>query len=84
MQNQFVNISGNNHIKVESGRLIVPDCPVIPYIEGDGIGPEIWKAASQVFDEAVKKAYSGKRKLQWLEVFAGEKAFNKFNCWLPD
>jgi isocitrate dehydrogenase len=70
-------------IKVENGRLIVPDNPVIPFIEGDGTGRDIWKASQRVFDAAVAKAYGGKRRIVWYEIFAGEKAFNRFNEWLP-
>jgi len=70
-------------IKVEAGRLIVPDNPVIPFIEGDGTGRDIWKASRRVFDAAVEKAYGGERRIVWYEIFAGEKAFNKFNEWLP-
>jgi len=70
-------------IKVEAGRLIVPDNPVIPFIEGDGTGRDIWKASCRVFDAAVEKAYGGKRRIVWYEIFAGEKAFNKFSEWLP-
>ncbi|MEO6724888.1 MAG: isocitrate dehydrogenase (NADP(+)) [Blastocatellia bacterium] len=68
---------------VEAGRLKVPDNPIIPYIEGDGIGRDIWKASQRVFDAAVEKAYGGQRRVVWYEVFAGEKAFTKFNEWLP-
>ncbi len=67
----------------KDGLLIVPDKPVIPFIEGDGIGPDIWKASVRVFDAAVKKAYEGKRKIAWTEVLAGEKAFNSTGEWLP-
>ena len=70
-------------IAFQNGKLIVPDNPVIPYIEGDGTGPDIWAAASRVIDEAVKKAYSGEKKIAWYEVYAGEKAFNKYGEWLP-
>src|SRR6266568_5633348 len=66
------------------GQLVVPDHPIIPYIEGDGTGPDIWRASVRVLDAAVHKAYSGKRKIAWMEVFAGEKSFTKFNSWLPD
>src|SRR3982751_6364731 len=65
-------------------RLNVPDSPVIPFIRGDGTGPDIWSASERVFDAAVKKAYGGKRKLVWFEVFAGEAAKNKCDNWLPD
>jgi isocitrate dehydrogenase len=70
-------------INVEAGRLKVPDNPIIPFIEGDGIGRDIWKASQRVFDAAVEKAYGGQRRVVWYEVFAGEKAFTKFNEWLP-
>lgn len=66
-----------------NGTLNVPDNPVIPFIEGDGIGPDIWKASVRVFDAAVKKAYNGKKKIEWMEVLAGEKAFNKTGEWMP-
>jgi isocitrate dehydrogenase len=65
-------------------QLTVPDCPIIPFIEGDGTGPDIWRASVRVFDAAVEKAYSGKRKIEWKEVLAGEKAFKQVNNWLPD
>ncbi len=73
----------NQKIKIENGKLIVPDNPIIPFIEGDGTGPDIWAAAVRVIDAAVKKAYNGKRKIEWKEVYAGEKAYNKFKDWLP-
>ncbi|MEK4386854.1 MAG: NADP-dependent isocitrate dehydrogenase [Solibacillus sp.] len=72
-----------NKIVVENGKLNVPNNPVIPFIEGDGIGPDIWAAASRVIDAAVEKAYNGEKKIEWLEVLAGEKAFNKTGEWLP-
>ena len=72
-----------NKIVVENGVLQVPDEPVIPFIEGDGTGPDIWAAASRVLDAAVEKAYDGKKKIAWKEVYAGEKAFNKTGEWLP-
>jgi len=71
-------------ITISNGKLQVPDHPVIPFIEGDGTGPDIWKASKFVLDSAVEKAYQGKRKIDWLEVYAGEKAFNKFQNWLPE
>jgi isocitrate dehydrogenase len=71
-------------IRIENGKLVVPDHPVIPFIRGDGTGPDIWRAAQHVFDAAVEKAYGGKRKIVWFEVFAGETAFNTFQTWLPD
>ncbi|MFJ7950289.1 NADP-dependent isocitrate dehydrogenase [Lysinibacillus sp. NPDC096418] len=72
-----------NKIVVENGVLNVPNNPVIPFIEGDGIGPDIWAAASRVIDAAVEKAYNGEKKIEWLEVLAGEKAFNQTGEWLP-
>ncbi len=71
-------------IRMINGKLEVPDNPVIPYIEGDGIGPDIWRASSRVLDAAVSKAYGGRRTIAWKEVYAGEKAHAKFNTWLPD
>ena len=70
-------------IKFENGRLVVPDIPVIPFIEGDGTGPDIWAASVRVFDAAVEKAYSGKRRIAWKEILAGEKAFKLNGEWLP-
>src|SRR5437870_7850496 len=66
------------------GHLDVPDRPIIPFIEGDGTGPDIWRASRTVFDAAVTKAYGGKRQIAWMEVYAGEKAFNRFKDWLPE
>lgn len=71
-------------ITIKNGKLNVPDHPVIPFIEGDGTGPDIWRASQMVFDAAVEKAYGGKRKIEWFEVYAGEKSFKKFNDWLPE
>ena len=71
-------------ISIHNGKLQVPDQPVVPFIRGDGTGPDIWAASERVFDAAVQKAYGGKRKLAWFEVFAGETAKNKFDDWLPD
>jgi isocitrate dehydrogenase len=81
-----------DRISIEDGVLRVPDHPVIPFIEGDGTGPDIWKASVRVFDAAVGKAYDGRRAISWFEVLAGEKAFNRFRdevedpakAWLPD
>ena len=70
-------------IKIENGKLIVPNNPILPFIEGDGIGPDIWRAAVRVFDAAVEKSYAGERKIEWLEVLGGEKAFNTTGSWLP-
>jgi isocitrate dehydrogenase len=71
-------------ISLTNGRLVVPDDPIIPFIEGDGTGPDIWRASVRVFDAAVEKAYGGKRRVEWLEVLAGEKSFTRLNTWLPD
>ncbi len=71
-------------ITMSSSGLKVPNRPIIPYIEGDGTGPDIWRAAQHVFDTAVKKAYKGDRQIEWFEVFAGEKSFKTWNDWLPE
>ena len=71
-------------IKIERNKIVVPSDPIIPYIEGDGIGVDIWPAAQNVFDSAVSKAYGDERKIEWKELFAGEKANKKTNSWLPD
>jgi isocitrate dehydrogenase len=71
-------------ISRQHGRLVVPDNPIIPFIEGDGTGPDIWRASVRVLDAAVRKAYDGKRSIAWMEVYAGEKSFKQFNNWLPD
>ena len=71
-------------ISIQNGKLCVPNNPTLPFIRGDGTGPDIWASSVRVFDAAVAKAYGGKRKIEWLEVFAGETAFQKFNNWLPD
>ena len=71
-------------ITIESGKLNVPDQPILPFIEGDGTGPDIWRASVRVLDAAVRKAYAGKRQIRWMEVYAGEKAYRLFSTWLPD
>jgi isocitrate dehydrogenase len=75
---------GGAKISIQNGKLQVPDNPILPFIEGDGTGRDIWRASVRVFDAAVEKAYGGKRKIHWMEVFAGEKAFHQFQTWLPD
>jgi isocitrate dehydrogenase len=75
---------GGEKITVANGKLHVPDQPIIPFIEGDGTGRDIWRASVRVFDAAVHKAYGGKRKIHWMEVFAGEKAYKSYDSWLPD
>jgi isocitrate dehydrogenase len=76
--------SGGEPITLRDGRLQVPDRPIVPFIEGDGTGPDIWRASQRVFDAAVEKAYGGKRRIAWTEVFAGEKSKQLFDTWLPD
>ncbi|MGE5610956.1 MAG: isocitrate/isopropylmalate family dehydrogenase, partial [Bacillota bacterium] len=71
-------------ISIAHGKLVVPDHPILPFIEGDGTGPDIWRASVRVFDAAVRKAYNGKRSIAWMEVFAGEKSYYRFGTWLPD
>jgi len=75
---------GGETITIQNGKLQVPDHPIIPFVEGDGTGRDIWRASVRVFDAAVKKAYKGQRQVHWMEVYAGEKAFKQFNSWLPD
>jgi isocitrate dehydrogenase len=75
---------GGEKITIANDKLRVPDHPIVPFIEGDGTGPDIWRASVRVFDAAVKKAYGGNRKIHWMEVFAGEKANKTYNTWLPD
>src|SRR5437764_7794806 len=70
-------------IQYSGGKFQIPDRPIIPYVEGDGTGRDIWRASQRVFDAAVEKAFGGKRKIAWLEVLAGEKAFNQTKEWLP-
>ena len=74
----------NQKISIQNGKLTVPDNPTIPFIEGDGTGVDIWPASQHVMDEAVRKAYGGKRSINWMEVLAGEKAFNQTGSWMPD
>ncbi len=75
--------SKGDKIAFENGKLKVPDTPIIPFVEGDGTGPDIWRASVRVFDAAVEKSYQGQRKIAWMEVFAGEKSFSRFKNWLP-
>src|SRR5690625_1064350 len=76
-------MSKGEKIIVENGQMNVPNNPIIPFIEGDGTDPDIWNASSRVIEAAVEKAYNGEKKIEWLEVYAGEKAFNKTGEWLP-
>jgi isocitrate dehydrogenase len=77
-------VPAGEKVSISNGKLNVPANPIIPFIRGDGTGPDIWAASVRVFDEAVAKAYGGKRKIAWMEVFAGEESFKRFNNWLPD
>jgi isocitrate dehydrogenase len=80
----LVTVPAGDAIRITDGKLAVPDRPIIPFIEGDGTGPDIWRASQAVFDAAVQKAYGGRKRIAWMEVYAGEKAFNRFNDWLPE
>ncbi|MEM6818461.1 MAG: NADP-dependent isocitrate dehydrogenase [Pseudomonadota bacterium] len=75
---------GGEKITIENGKLQVPDRPIVPFIEGDGTGPDIWRATVRVLDAAVEKSYGGKRKIEWVEIFAGQKANDLYNTWLPE
>lgn len=82
---RYSRVPGNGEsIRIEAGDLVVPSRPIIPFIEGDGTGPDIWRATRRVLDAAVRKAYDGERELAWMEVFAGEKAVETTGEWLPD
>ncbi len=76
--------AGGDKITIQNGNLQVPDNPILPFVEGDGTGRDIWRASVRVLDAAVQKAYAGRRKISWMEVYAGEKAFKRFGSWLPD
>jgi isocitrate dehydrogenase len=84
MAYQHIRVPEGGKISIHNGKLNVPDHPIIPFIEGDGTGRDIWRASVRVLDAAVEKAYGGKRKIVWMEVYAGEKSFNQFNTWLLD
>ncbi len=85
MSYTIINVpESGEKITISNGVLNVPDNPIIPFIEGDGTGPDIWRASVRVFDAAVEKAYGGQRKLQWMEVYAGQKPYDKWGEWLPD
>ena len=80
---KFAKVPAGERITLSGSQLQIPDNPIIPFIEGDGTGPDIWRASVRVFDKAVERAYSGKRRIAWMEVFAGEKSFTQFQDWLP-
>src|SRR6202789_4003395 len=87
MQKSYNGLSlpnGGEVIQYADGKYTIPDHPIIPFIEGDGTGRDIWRASQRVFDAAVQKAYGGQRSVKWCEIFAGEKAFSQFSTWLPD
>src|SRR5580765_4086968 len=84
MAYEHIQVPAGAKITIAAGKLQVPDQPVVPFIEGDGTGADIWRASVRVLDAAVSKAYAGKRKIAWMEVYAGEKSFKQFNNWLPD
>lgn len=84
MSNVRYQVPAGERITINDGVLSVPANPIIPFIEGDGTGPDIWRASVRVLDAAVAKAYNGSRKISWMEVYAGEKSFTQFNTWLPD
>jgi isocitrate dehydrogenase len=84
MPYKTTQVPAGEKVEFRDGALRVPDNPILPFIRGDGTGPDIWRAAQAVFDAAVEKAYGGKRKIAWMELFAGETAFRKFGAWLPD
>src|SRR6266849_4941729 len=84
MAYQHVRVPEGEKISIHNGKLNVPNHPIMPFIEGDGTGRDIWRASVRVLDAAVEKAYNGKRKIAWMEVYAGEKSFKQFNTWLLD
>jgi len=84
MSYQHIQVPAGDKITISGGKLNIPDHPILPFIEGDGTGPDIWRASVRVFDAAVARAYGGRRQVAWMEVFAGEKSFNQFGTWLPD
>ena len=84
MAYKLSKVPAGDPIRLRDGKLEVPDRPILPFIEGDGTGPDIWRASVHVFDAAVKKVYGDKRQIAWMEVYAGEKAFKQFQSWLPD
>jgi isocitrate dehydrogenase len=84
MAAKFTAPADGAKMSISNGRLIVPDNPIVPFIEGDGTGPDIWRASVRVMDAAVQKAYGGRRKIHWLEVYAGEKSNKLLHTWLPD
>ena len=84
MNYSTTTVPDGNKISMDNGQLNVPNDPIVPFIEGDGIGADIWRAAVRVLDAAVLAAYDGQRQISWMEVFAGQKSFDKYQDWLPD
>ncbi|MBI2809012.1 MAG: NADP-dependent isocitrate dehydrogenase [Planctomycetes bacterium] len=84
MSYKICKVPAGEKVSISAGKLQVPNQPILPFIEGDGTGPDIWRASVRVLDAAVAKAYAGKKKIAWMEVYAGEKSFTQFNSWLPD
>src|ERR1700680_4102635 len=84
MAYQNSQVPAGNKITIAAGKLKVPDQPIIPFIEGDGTGADIWRASVRIMDAAVARAYGGKRRIHWMEVYAGEKSNKLFNTWLPE
>jgi isocitrate dehydrogenase len=84
MAYKTITVPPGDQLAIQNGKLNVPEHPILPFIRGDGTGPDIWRASQLVFDAAVSKAYGGRRKIAWLEVFAGEEAFKRFSDWLPE
>ena len=84
MAQASVPTPNGERIRVADGKIVVPDRPIIPFVEGDGIGPDIWSATRVVLDAAVEKSYGGKRAIAWHEVYAGEKAYESHGEWLPE
>src|ERR671918_2308773 len=84
MSYKLSKVPAGEKVSIANGKLQVPNNPILPFIEGDGTGPDIWRASVRVFDAAVQKAYGGKQKIAWMEFYAGEKAFKQFSTWLPD
>src|SRR5471030_425028 len=84
MSYKISKVPAGDKISISNGKLQVPDRPIVPFIEGDGTGADIWRASVRVMDAAVAKSSGGKKKIAWMEVFAGEKSFTQFNSWLPD
>ncbi len=84
MSYQHIRVPAGAKVSISNGKLNVPDHPILPFIEGDGTGPDIWRASVRVLEAAVAKAYSGRRRIAWMEVYAGEKCFNQYGTWLLD